>query len=378
MESLQCPYVVLGAGAMGTATAYQLAKRGEPVLLVEQFQVGHDRGSSHGVSRIIRHSYADVRYARFMPEAFQAWRRLEADAGRLLYHRTGAVSACPPDIEYVRQVAEGLEAIDIPYRRMTGSELRRVMPAYEGPNDDDIVFEPDAGILPAGQILSTFVELARQFGGPRTTVLEGCPIRQIDLEGARPVLLADNLRIEADRLIVVAGPWVGKLLPELNIPFKVTRQQVHYFRPTQSALFQLGNFPVYIYKSRSESEAFYGLPACPGPSVKFARHAGFKVDPDKVDRDEIEAETQKIRDFLRDRIPALADSEKERVEICLYTVSPDEGFLVGPLSSCDDVYVASACSGHGFKFSCLLGEILADLATQGETQTDLGPWSLQR
>ncbi len=363
---------------MGTATAYQLARRGEPVLLVEQFQIGHDRGSSHGVSRIIRHSYADPRYARLMPEAFRAWRRLEANAGQLLYQRTGAISACPPDIAYVRQVAESLDSIGLPYRRMTGDELRKVMPAYEGPRDDDILFEPDAGILPAGHILSTFLKLARQLGGARTTVLEDCPIRRIDLERVRPILLSDKIRIEADRLIVAAGPWVGKLLPKLNIPLKVTRQQVQYFRPIQSKLFQVESFPVYIYKSRNESEAYYGLPACPGPSVKFARHAGFEVDPDTVNRVEIESEIQLIRDFLRNRIPALADSETERVEVCLYTVSADEGFLIGPLPGRDDVYVASPCSGHGFKFSCLIGEILADLAMQGESRIDIGLWALHR
>ncbi|CAN5733288.1 N-methyl-L-tryptophan oxidase [soil metagenome] len=378
MESLHFRNVVLGGGAMGTATAYQLARRGEPVLLVEQFWIGHDRGSSHGVSRIIRHSYADARYTRLMPEAFRAWRRLEADAGQLLYIRTGAISACPPGSDYVRQVAEGLEALEIPFRRMTGADLRRAMPAYEGPTDDDFVFEPDAGILPAGRILATQVELAQQLGGSRTTILKGCPIRRIDLEGDHPVLLSDSVRITADRLIVVAGAWVSRLLPGMNVPLQVTRQQVHYFLPEDVEPFQIGRFPVYIYKSEQDHEAFYGLPAYPGTLVKFARHAGIDADPDHVDRAIDQDEVALIRTFLKGRLPALADAEMDRAEVCLYTVSPDEGFLVGPIPGREDVFVASACSGHGFKFSCLIGEVLAELAINGATRLDIGLWSLQR
>src|SRR4051794_5183977 len=119
MEHTHARNVVLGAGAMGSATAYHLARRGEPVLLVEQFAVGHDRGSSHGAARITRHSYADVRYARLMPEAFRAWKLLEADAGQNFYLRTGGITFCPPLVDYVDRVAESLETVGVPYRRMT-------------------------------------------------------------------------------------------------------------------------------------------------------------------------------------------------------------------------------------------------------------------
>src|SRR3954466_26064 len=141
MAKLHSPYVVLGAGAMGSAAAYHLAKRGQPVVLVEQFALGHDRGSSHGAARITRHSYADVRYARLMPEAFRAWRQLEADAAQNLYLRTGGVTFCPPDVDYVANVTASLDEIGVPHRRMTGAELNRAIPAYAVPDDTDAVFE---------------------------------------------------------------------------------------------------------------------------------------------------------------------------------------------------------------------------------------------
>src|SRR3954467_2157157 len=162
MQKIDARYVVVGAGAMGSAAAYHLARRGEPVLLVEQFRVGHDRGSSHGAARITRHSYADPRYARLMPEAFRHWRELEADAAQNLYVRTGGVSFCPGHVDYVARVCSSLESIGVPHRRLTGSQLRRMYPVFAVPDSYDAVFEPDAGLLSASRILAAQVELARQ------------------------------------------------------------------------------------------------------------------------------------------------------------------------------------------------------------------------
>src|SRR3954470_14590337 len=172
MDHLYARHVVLGAGAMGSAAAYHLARRGEPVLLVEQFRVGHDRGSSHGAARITRHSYADPRYARLMPEAFRCWRELEADAAQTLYVRTGGVSFCPGHVDYVARVCASLESIGVPHRRLTGAHLRRSLPIFAIPAAYDVVFEPDAGLLAASRIVAIQVELARQHGGNAFRLLE--------------------------------------------------------------------------------------------------------------------------------------------------------------------------------------------------------------
>src|SRR3954451_9802463 len=207
MDHLHARNVIVGAGAMGSAAAYQLARRGEPVVLVEQFGLGHDRGSSHGAGRITRHSYADPYYARLMLEAFDAWRMLEADAGQNLYLRTGGVSLCPPDVDYVARVAANLAAIDIPHRRMDGRSLRRGSPVFQVPDETDVVFEPDAGMLAAARCLAIEVALARELGGEATQVLEECPVRRIDLDAEEPTLVTDTHTIVADRLIVTAGAW---------------------------------------------------------------------------------------------------------------------------------------------------------------------------
>ena len=374
-ETIRAKHVVLGAGAVGSAAAYHLARRGEPVLLVERFALGHERGSSHGAARITRHSYADPRYARLMPEAFRAWRALEADAGQNLYLRTGGVSISPSGVDYVARVAASLAEIGVPHRRMTGADLRKALPVFGVPDDADVVFEPDAGLVAAARAVRVEVELARSLGGDRTRVWENCPVRAIDLDGERPAVVTDAGRVEADRLIVAAGAWTARLLPGFPVPLRPTRQQVLYVRPPDPPAYAPGRFPVFIYKGADDLDAFYGMPPFEGPGVKVARHGGPETDPDAPDPVVGGAYRETVREFLRGCLPALADAPVERTEVCLYTVAPDEEFQVGPYRGRPDVLVASPCSGHGFKFSCLVGRVLADLAATGATATPIEPWS---
>jgi sarcosine oxidase len=377
MERIETKHLIIGAGAMGAATAYHLARRGEPVLLIEQFALGHDRGSSHGAARITRHSYADARYARLMPAAFRAWRDLEADAGQPLYIRTGGVSFCDQGEDYVSCVAANLSELGVPHRRFTGTEWNAANPAFALPPSHDVVFESDAGMLTAAKAVALQIELARRHGGARTQVLADTPVRAIDLDGARPVVITDTHAISTDRLIVAAGAWVSRLLPALAVPLHVTRQQVLYFRPSEPAPFQIGQFPVFIYKGTGETNAFYGMPEFQGLGVKVARHFGPEVDPNENDRVVGDDYRSIVREFLSAHIPALAAAPIDLSEVCLYTVAPDDQFQVDFLPGCSDVIVASPCSGHGFKFSCLIGRVLADLATDTETPFEIACWKLQ-
>lgn len=376
MQTIHARNVVLGAGAMGSAAAYHLARRGEPVLLLEQFGLGHSLGSSHGEARITRHSYADPRYARLMLDAFAAWRTLEADAGRGVYLRTGGITFCPAGLDYVGKVAASLASIDVPHRRMSGEELNRDQPAFALPADYDVVFEPDAGMLTAGRAVAAQVEMARRFGGEQTVVWDNCPVRSIDVEADRPTVVTDVARIVAERLVVTAGAWTGRLIPALADRLRPTHQQVLYFRPEPLEPFDIGRLPVFIYKGAgSDHDAFYGMPGILGTGVKVARHGGPDIDPDG-ERAVDESYAEVVRGFLRGHMPALAEAPIDRSEVCLYTMSPDENFVVGELEGRPDLLVASPCSGHGFKFSCLVGRVLADLAVDGSTAIDIEPWRL--
>jgi sarcosine oxidase len=376
MEHIEAKHVIIGAGAMGSAAAYHLARRGEPVILIEQFALGHDRGSSHGVARITRHSYADPRYARLMPEAFRAWKQLEADAGEAVFIRTGGVSFSPPGVDYAARVAANLAELEVPCWRGSGRAWNDRHPAFALPDEYDVVFEPDAGLLRASRAVALQVQLARAHGGETTRVLARTPVQRIDLSGARPIVVTDSAQIVAERLIVSAGAWVKRLLPQLPVPLRATRQQVLYFRPDDSNAFRIGCFPVFIFKGMGEDDAFYGMPEFQDMGVKAARHAGPECDPDLDDRRVRDDYISIVRHFLWDHIPALAEAPIDFTEVCLYTVAPDDQFLVDFLPGRSDVIVASPCSGHGFKFSCLIGRVLADLATTGSTGHAVESWKI--
>lgn len=376
METRHFRHVILGAGAVGSAAAYHLARRGEPVVVVEQFGLGHDRGSSHGAARIIRHSYADSAYAMLMPEAFRAWRELEADAGQPLFLRTGGISVSPPGGGYVNSVTENLAAMGVPHRRMSGSELHKAIPVFGVPDDSDVVFEPDAGILAARRILKAEIDLARHYGGEKTVILENSSVRRVDLESEKPTLETDTLRIIGDRLIVAAGPWLSRLLPDYPVPLQVTRQQVLYLEPPDPVAYGPGRFPVFIYKGHEDHDAYYGMPTFEGLGVKVARHGGPVFDPDRRDPEVGHEYIGVLRSFLGNLLPALADAPIQCTEVCLYTMAPDDQFHIGALASRPDVIVASPCSGHGFKFSSLIGRVLADLAIGVETDLPIDAWRL--
>jgi sarcosine oxidase len=378
MEHIEAKHVIIGAGAMGSAAAYQLARRGEPVVLLEQFALGHDRGSSHGAARITRHSYADSRYATLMPAAFRAWKELEADAGEALYIRTGGVSFSPPQIDYAARVAANLTELDVPHWRGSGRAWNQRHSMYGLPDRYDVVFEPDAGMIRAARAVSLQIELARDYGRDQIRVIEQTPVRRIDLDQDRPVVITDSARIVAERLIVSAGAWVKRLLPLLAVSPCPTRQQVLYLRPADPSMFSIGRFPVFIYKGADDHEAFYGMPDFQGLGVKVARHGGPECDPNIDDRVISEEYKATVRRFLRDHLPALADALIGFSEVCLYTVAPDDQFQIDFLPDRRDVIVASPCSGHGFKFSCLIGRILADLACAGRTDLDISAWAIAK
>ena len=187
------------------------------------------------------------------------------------------------------------------------------------------------------------------------------------------MVVLDGRTIEADRLIVAAGAWTGRVLPAPGVHLRPTRQQVLYLRPDDPAAYSVGRFPAFIFM---DDEAFYGMPGGVGMGVKVARHGGPDVDPATEDL-AIEPEyVERVRRFLRRAVPGLAEAPIDRTEVCLYTMAEGERFQVGTLPGRDDVIVASPCSGHGFKFSPLIGRVLADLAVDGATSIDIEPWRL--
>ena len=213
-------------------------------------------------------------------------------------------------------------------------------------------------------------------GGPGAEFRFETPVVRVDLDGDRPTLILADEALSVDRLIVAAGPWTARLLPDLGLGLRPTRQQVLYFRPDDPAGFEVGRFPAFIAIGESDSDACYAMPAALGMGVKAARHWGPDADPDVDDPTIGPDYIAQIRQFLAATVPRLADAPIDRAEVCFYTMAEDERFRIGPMPGRPGVVVASPCSGHGFKFSCLIGRVLADLAIDGETPIAIGPWRI--
>ena len=331
MEHIEAKHVIIGAGAMGSAAAYHLARRGEPVVLIEQFALGHDRGSSHGAARITRHSYADPRYARLMPAAFRAWRELEADAGETLYIRTGGVSFSPPGVDYAARVAASLTELDVPTgggRAEPGTSVIRVFAL------------PDH----LRRRLRARRRHARSRASRRAAGRAGPASRRRPDAGARPipgpadrprwhdrpVVVTDAARIVAERLIVSAGAWVKRLLPALaRRPSRRRASRCCTCGPPTRRHFGIGRFPVFIFKGAAERRIVLRHARVPGHGRegRAARRPRRRSRPRRSShRRRLSIEI--VRRFLRDHIPALADAPIDLTEVCLYTVAPDEQFQV--------------------------------------------------
>lgn len=373
------PVVVLGAGIMGASAACALAARGLPVILLERHRLGHDLGSSHGESRIIRYSYSDPFYASLMPDAFRAWTKLEADTGSTLFVRTGALSFGPSDSQFVPRVLGNLRHLDVPCRSLAPSEVRKIYPALKLPNGYVSVFEPTAGVLLAAKAQRLLVELASRIAGSLFELREGFEVASLDLDGAHPVVIGANKeRIEADKLVVAAGAWVKSLLPKETRSMEVTRQCIFHLKPPNLDEFRPGSWPVVISDGQDEMDLFYTLPALSDLGVKVARHGGPACDPDKVDRKTGESDWAPVKTFLDQFLPSWSEAERTDAKTCLYTMTRDEEFRVGAIDRHPRVILMSPCSGHGFKFGPLMGRIIADLCETGMCDYDIARWSPNR
>jgi sarcosine oxidase len=318
---------VIGAGVMGLATARALARRGHDVVVFEQFERGHQRGSSHGRSRIFRLAYAEDEYVRLAQESLGLWRELEAETGETLLELNGL-------LEVVRTLEEStartLEACEVEWHRLERDEAERRYPIHV-PEGSFGVLQPEAGIVRADKALDAFAQ--------------GLDVRY----GTR--VQPDEL--DAEVVVVTAGSWVNELVEEL-LPVKVTRETVCYFRPENGRAIP----SLVSFKPDSHTHDMYSL-ADPVHGLKVgAHHAGPEVDPNDPGEPEprlIEQISSWTRETYR-----LADPEPIAAETCLYTTTPDESFI---LERRGRLVIGSPCSGHGFKFAPAIGERLADLAT---------------
>jgi sarcosine oxidase len=367
--------VVIGLGAMGSTALHQLARRGVRVVGIEQCQLGHDRGSSHGPTRVIRLAhYENAAYLPLMRRAYEQWRELESIAGRTLITTTGIIQIGPANAQVVRDTIAAAGKYDLDLEILNAVSVMRRYPVFRLPGHFEAVWQPDGGTIAAAAALDATVRATQNAGA---TVRTGEKVIAIEPRSNTVRISTDRDQIEVDGLIVTAGPWLAKVLPHLHLPLRVTRQVVGWFEPGDVGEFAADRFPVFILES--DHGHHYGLPYYGGMGVKIAKHHHLDeaVDPDHYDMMVSAADEAAIRAPLDEFLPG-ANGRLLSAQTCLYTMTPDETFIIDCLPGSPHVVIASPCSGHGFKFSPVVGEIAADLVTAGTTRHDIAPFRLAR
>jgi sarcosine oxidase len=359
---------------VGAAAARFLAAAGHRVIGFEQFHLDHDRGSSYGGSRIIRRVYPDPLYARLMNAAYPLWEELERESGDFLFLRTGGFFFGPEGHPDMADTEAALSEVGVPFRRWSVAEAAAALPQFVLRDDEYGVFEPESGLLRASRCVLANARGARALGaglreGVRVTAMEPGP--------SGIVLRWAGGAERFDRVVITGGPWTGELLkPWISLPLTVTRQQYAHFEVRgDRAAFSPERFPVWI----DMAELFYGFPEhADQPGAKVALHVpGAAHHPDSPDREPAEADNEVLRRYLSRRLPGLSGRVLYE-KVCLYTMTPDEDFIVDRLPGEPRVTFVGGLSGHGFKFTVLLGRIAALLAEDRDPRYDLSRFSLAR
>jgi sarcosine oxidase len=360
--------IIAGLGAMGSAAAYHLARRGQRVLGFDRFDPPHAHGSSHGESRIIREAYFEhPAYVPLVQRAYELWAELAQRSRTVLYRRTGGVMIGSAGSELVEGALRSAREHALPHELLEPGAIRERFPAL-APADDMIgVLEPRAGILFPERCVAAHLALARE-AGAELHVAE--PVLGWVVDGTGVRIFTPHGEHRADRLVLSAGAWLGELLPDLSLPLRVERQVLGWFdAPAQAALFAPERCPVHLWQFDGR-RFFYGFPDL-GEGVKVARHhQGRAATPDSVDREVSAAEVADLRGLVRRFVPH-ADGRLRRSTVCLYTNTPDEHFWIDRHPGHPQVLIVSACSGHGFKFASAIGEVVADSLLDGGSRLDL-------
>ena len=365
--------IVLGLGAMGSATAYHAALGGQRVLGLDAFERNHNKGSSHGHSRIIRESYAEgPQYVPLVQRAYTLWHDLEVASGRPLLTMTGGLYIGTPESEIVTGVLRSAREHNLPYDYLSAVEVTSRFPGFRPPDEMVGVYEERGGVLDAEACVGAHLDMASRHGA--------------ELHHNEPVLrwsgAGDGVRVEtatatysAASLVITAGSWTNEVLAGLSLPLTVWRVYNAFFEPSGSD-FEVGRCPFYLLEVPEGT--YYGLPNLPGQGLKAGRHDNGEVSTPATARRTVDAaEVEGLRSVLEHYMPGAA-SDLKATSTCIYTMTPDEDFIIDRHPQYPQVVYASACSGHGFKFSAAIGEVLAAMAQGGPTPSLISPFSAGR
>ena len=372
--------IVVGIGSMGASACWHLAKRGLRVLGLEQGPIPNPEASFAGLTRAIRLSYAEhPDYVPLLQGAYKYWEVLEEESGEELLRLTGALYMGPSAGELVNGASRSAKEHGLAHTLYSHAELQENWPQFQLPDSFEGLYEDRAGYLLSERAVEAFVDEARKHGA--------------DLRGGQMVVnwtITDSgVKVQvganeyfAEHLVITAGAWTGKILKDLSLPLRVTRQVLGWVPPPNPNDFTADKFPVWVIDGNNGEGVHYGFPITPdgsgGEGLKLALHwPGKEVDPGTVIRDKLPDDDFDIQDALARYLPS-GKGPLLSQRVCLYTNSPDGHFIVDRHPEFPQVSLACGFSGHGFKFSSVMGEVLADLATNGKTDWPIGFLGLSR
>jgi monomeric sarcosine oxidase len=368
--------IVLGIGGVGSAALYHLAKRGIRAIGIDRFSPPHSRGSSHGHTRVIRQAYFEHSdYVPLLREAYRLWHELEALSTTKLFHQIGLVEAGPPDGVVIPGVIRAAAEHRLQVESLTAHEIELRWPGLKVAEGDVGVFETAAGYLRVEECVKAHIDAARTAGAE---ILVDTEVQSWTANaGGVTLRTASGLEILGGRLIVTAGAWSSRLLADLNVALQVRRKSLFWFATDDSRYDVSTEMPVFLFEE--PSGVFYGFPKIDERGVKFAEHTGGRNvdDPLMVDRLIDPDEQRRLVDARSRHLPGVSPRVTDH-SVCFYTMSPDEHFIVDRHPAHANVVFAAGLSGHGFKFTPVLGNALADLAIDGGTELPIDFLSLSR
>jgi sarcosine oxidase len=360
---------------MGSATAYHCARRGLKVLGLERYDIPHTMGSSHGITRIIRLAYSEhPSYVPLLHRAYELWRELQDAFGRQLLYITGSLDIGPEDDWVFSGSLESCREHGLRHEVLSALEVNGRYPGYNLPAHLMCLYQPDGGFLLSELCIVAHVQMAQALGA--------------EIHAREQVLkweqVSDGVGVSTDRatyktrsLVLTAGAWAGKLASQVASVAIPERQVLAWLQPSVPALFSPEQFPVF--NMSLDGSRYYGLPVFGVPGFKLGRYRHLRetVDPDSVDREPNSRDEQTLREFAEACFPAGAGATMA-LRVCMFTNTPDGHFILDRDPEHSRVWIVSPCSGHGFKFCSVIGEVMADLAEQGETRHDISLHRLSR
>jgi sarcosine oxidase len=361
--------IVLGTGGVGSAALYHLAQRGVRALGFDRFPPGHDRGSSHGRTRVIRQAYFEhPDYVPLLLRAYELWRELSDRVGKQLYHEVGLLQAGPPAGEIVKGVREAARLHGLDVENLTAQEAMRRFPAFKLSEQWEAAFERRAGYLDVEECVVAHLDEAQRSGAELRC---GVTVHRWRPDGSGIVVETDAGRFQAAKLVITAGAWASGLLSDLGVKFQVLRKPLYWYPTRDDSLRADRGCPTYFFDT--PDGMFYGFPQIDDTGAKVARHTGGDLvdDPLQINRDLNPTEQLSVERFLSLYVPGVSRPHLHHAT-CMYTMSPDANFIVDLHPEHSQVAFTAGLSGHGFKFTCVLGEIMADLAINGTTKLPIG------